>query len=1135
MPKIKGLLALIVKDEKDNILEWICHHTLVGFERIVIYDNQSSDGTDEIIKEASKFFPVDYILWRDDMEPVPGLTKQGAAYTDCIKKYGALTSWMCFLDGDEFLVPPGDEKLETLLERMCNERSFAINWMTFGSSSLESSHGRLVTEAFTQRAEATANVNRHVKMFFKPEFAVRVVNPHYIDVGQPAVDLQKKPIRWSSDGIVLPDEIRHLDWRVHHYIIRSREHWRRRVKRKQPGGQAREWSTFREYDKNDVSDYYAYPSARRVRQRLLELGHTYAPVPDAPAVQVPSVSSGRETNIICFIDELSSFCLRGWAYDPEVEEPISLNVFVDDVLLSRTLCDISRNDVKNSKVGKENVGFFLRLPRDVLDGNRRNISITDTRGRPVKFYMKGKRFERYFFAETFAPEIIGQVDEPQNAALRGWVAVARDVERQHFETGCHVLVCLGNRPVGSVIADLPRPDVAAAHGISARCGFIFPVPGELRDGTLQTFRIFVLPEKVELKGSPISIDFGLQDNAGRTVHLAALIDKISRNLERTNGSNDELSEAAREASELVEKIIPRRRLNIVNYAPWFHHHYQDILHKLKKEKLKYSPLVSVVCPVYRPALKDFRIAMRSVLDQTYANLELILCDDGGRDIEIIKEIKNLAKSDQRIKFIINDDNEGISEATNKCLNLANGDWILFFDHDDVLVNCAIERMLSYNQHINADIIYSDEDKIDEFGSLSEPMFKPDWNYRYLLGVNYLNHLTMIRRALLQRVGGLRSEFNGAQDHDLLLRCIEYITPESIVHVPEVLYHWRKTESSTASSIGAKTYAIEAGIKAVSEHLQRRGIEAVVSSHGQNTFYRVQVETLSGPAISIIIPFRDQMHFTKRCVDSILKFTNKHNIEIILVDNNSQTKEAKDFLDNISELRNIKIIKYKYKFNYSRINNIAASHAKGEYIVFMNNDLFVMDELWLDVMLAEMIIDPQVAAVGGKFLYQNRTIQHCGVVVGFGGVAGHAFTHESEYYPGYGVRALLAHEVSAVTAACMLVRKDVFKKVGGFDEKNLKIAFNDIDLCLKIRSAGYKIVVAPEFIAEHHESISRGLEDSPEKVARFKRETKTMQRRWKDELKRDPFYSPSFDLDGKPYFDLLPPPRSSISSAKKDEN
>lgn len=1119
MVKIKSLLGLIVKNERDNILEWICHHALIGFEQIVIYDNQSTDGTGAIVKQAAQFFPVVHILWKDNMKPVPGLTKQGAAYTDCIERYGKSTEWMCFLDGDEFLIPPQSEGLDALLDRMSGERAFAINWMTFGSSNLENSDGRLVMEAFVHRAEGNANVNRHVKMFFKPKFATKVVNLHYIEVQQAAVDLRKEPVQWASPGIVLPDRILHLDWRVHHYIIRSREHWRRRVARKQPGGQAREWKTFQDYDKNEVTDYYAYPSARRVREYLLELGYTYAPINDEAITHQPSSILHPPSRVICFIDELSSNCLRGWAYDPDIEESISLKIFVDDMYISEVRCDMSRNDVKASRVGKEHVGFFFRLPVDLLDGENRILSMIDMSGRPVSFYVHGKRCDKYSFSEVFIPEVLSYVDEPQNAALRGWVAVARDVNRKQFDVKCHVLICLGSRPVGSVIADLPRPDAAAAHGIPAACGFLFPIPADLRDGTLQTFRIFVLPEEIELKGSPISVDLGLQDNAGKSVRLASLIEKMSHTLEKTEEANGELVEVVKEARELVEEIIPRRTLSVVNYAPWFHHHYQEILQRLRAQNLEYRPLVSVVCPVYRPNLEDFRIAMRSILDQTYSNIELILCDDGGGDAGIIKEIKRFSKKDSRIKFVINDDNRGISEATNICLDLAIGDWILFFDHDDVLVDCAIERMLSYDQKDSVNIIYSDEDKIDESGLLSEPMFKPDWNYRYLLGVNYINHLTMIRRSLVQHVGGLRSAFNGAQDHDLLLRCVENIEPESIVHVPEVLYHWRKTSTSTASSIGAKTYAIEAGVKAISEHLKRREIKATVSSHGQNTFYRIRVKSQPVQTVSIIIPFRDQMHFTKRCVESILKFTKRHDVEIILVNNNSQTKECADFLTEISKLNNIKIINYKYKFNYARINNIAVKHARGEYVVLMNNDLFVMNDNWLDIMLGETVIDPMVAAVGGKFLYQNRTIQHGGVIVGFGGVAGHAFTHESEYYLGYGARAILAHEVSAVTAACVLVRKDVFEEIGGFDEKNLKIAFNDVDLCLKIRKAGYKVVIAPDFVAEHHESISRGLEDSPEKIARFGRETKTMQRRWKEDLKRDPFYSPSFSLEGKGYFDL----------------
>lgn len=400
-------------------------------------------------------------------------------------------------------------------------------------------------------------------------------------------------------------------------------------------------------------------------------------------------------------------------------------------------------------------------------------------------------------------------------------------------------------------------------------------------------------------------------------------------------------------------------------------------------------------------------------------------------------------------------------------------------------------MLREATRSHADLIYSDEDKIDASGYYREPAFKTDWNYRLLLGVNYVCHFVMIRQSALQNIGGLNKEYDGAQDHDFLLRASEHIPAEKIHHVPEILYHWRITANSTASDIGNKRYAIDAGIKAVSDHLVRRNLPATVDSQLGMTLYTVNWDFNQSPSVTIIIPYKDEIATTARCLDAIQKYTRYPNYKVILVNNWSITKEAEAFAQAVDKIPNVEILTIKEPFNYSRINNLAAKDETSDFLLFLNNDVFVEQENWLEILVNEALADPLVAIVGGKFVYPNQTVQHAGVLLGIGDVAGHAHVGIPRDEGGYAGRAYFPQEISAVTAAGMLIRRPAFELVGGFDEEHLKVAFNDIDLCLKVRDAGYKVVWTPDFCAEHHESLSRGSDDRPSTERRFFHETQFM--------------------------------------------
>ncbi|WP_242403362.1 glycosyltransferase family 2 protein [Asaia platycodi] len=487
-------------------------------------------------------------------------------------------------------------------------------------------------------------------------------------------------------------------------------------------------------------------------------------------------------------------------------------------------------------------------------------------------------------------------------------------------------------------------------------------------------------------------------------------------------------------------------------------------------------------------------------------------------------MQDFAAKDSRIRVLPLKKNLGISGATNEGMKAAKGQYTVFFDHDDMMVDVALETMMRKMQETGALLLYSDEDKVDQANNWQSPNFKPDFNYRYLLGCNYICHLTMIQTATMHEVGLLRAEYDGAQDHDFILRACEILPHEKIAHVPELLYHWRMTPNSTAVTVGNKNYAIAAGVKAVSDHLTRRGYKADVSSINGLTLYRVDWRLTDTPSVSIIIPFKDQIDITQRCVEALLEHTDYANFEIVLVDNWSVTPQARIFMEEFGARKSIRFLTIEEPFNYSRLNNIAAQTCQSDYLLFLNNDVFVEQKNWLRLMMNEALAGDRVAAIGARLLYPNRTIQHAGVVVGPTGVGAHAHRGCGPEDYGYIGRILLSHEVTAVTAACMLVRREIFEEVGCFDEEGLKIAYNDVDLCLRIRSAGYRIIYCAEAVADHHESLTRGSDDVPEQEARFFEEGQVMQKRWAGQAiyERDPAYPRFFTVDLQPFFDLVDP-------------
>jgi len=527
------------------------------------------------------------------------------------------------------------------------------------------------------------------------------------------------------------------------------------------------------------------------------------------------------------------------------------------------------------------------------------------------------------------------------------------------------------------------------------------------------------------------------------------------------------------------------------------------------ERWKHRPLISVVVPVHDTRAKWLRELIDSYDAQLYPHRELVLVDDGSKSRETRSALTDVdARADVRVE--VRAESGGISAATNQGIDVAQGEYIAFVDHDDLLEPDALLQVARAIEQTNADVIYTDEDKIDETGQdRYEPHHKPAWSPELLLAQNYISHLSVIRRALITEAGGLNSALDGSQDHDLLLRCTELAN--EVVHVPMALYHWRAVQGSTAREFGEKSYPWKAGRKAVEAALARRKISGTVRFGSRAGTYRVDREMVGNPLVSILIPFRDQPKLLNNCVRSILDKTACANYEIVGLDNQSTQPATVALMRELSELDpRVRFEIFDQPFNFSAINNFGAALAQGDHILLLNNDTEVISSDWLSAMLVQSQRD-DVGAVGAKLLYPDDRIQHAGAILGIGGVAGHSHKYLSNDANGYFSRPHLAQNVSAVTGACLMIKRSLYTEMGGLDEKSLAVAFNDIDLCIRLRERGLVNIFEPAAVLYHHESISRGYEDSDEKKRRFAEETRFMQHAHRSMLfECDPYFNPNLD-------------------------
>ncbi len=623
----------------------------------------------------------------------------------------------------------------------------------------------------------------------------------------------------------------------------------------------------------------------------------------------------------------------------------------------------------------------------------------------------------------------------------------------------------------------------------------------------------------------------IQEQAGKTIEYAySIISLRDKQIEVLNSLT-----IKKRLKQKIKKYIPDSMLNLFGFTPYkpitipteesegitepnynktnLYIYKEPKFTKIIENNLKYfrkQPKISIVMPVYNVDPKWLDLAIKSVEAQWYKNWELCIADDKSTNENTINYLKSLNNPKIKVKFL--NKNLNISGATNEALLLATGDYISLMDNDDEITPDALYEMVKIINQEDADFIYSDEDFVDTKGNYSNPHFKPDWSPDLLLTHNYITHFTCFKKVLLEKVGNFNSEFDGAQDYDLFLRLTEIAN--KIYHIPKVLYHWRTLETSTSANSEAKPEALERGRKTVENAIKRRGIDGTVENANINHYFRVKYKIKNNPLVSIVIPFKDKPELLDMCINSILQKSTYSNFEIIGVSNNSKDKSTFALMKELEKLDpRVKFYEYNEPFNYAKINNYAVDNfAKGEHILLLNNDIEVISPNWIEAML-EHSQREKIGCVGAKLYYPDNTIQHAGIIIGLGGYAGHSHKMYKRDSCGYFNRLNAIQNVSAVTAACLMVKKSIYQEVDGMDEVKFKVAYNDVDFCLRVREKGYLNIFTPYAELYHHESISRGYETTPEKIARFQTEKDALFERHKEILTNgDPYYNPNLTQD-----------------------
>jgi GT2 family glycosyltransferase len=718
--------------------------------------------------------------------------------------------------------------------------------------------------------------------------------------------------------------------------------------------------------------------------------------------------------------------------------------------------------------------------------------------------------------------VVGAIDAASSYEVRGWAAdlcdKSRPVTLEFYADGSFI---------GVARCDEPRPDVADVVGGDGNVGFTFRIAAVHRAAFAQGCSLVAVDAVLR---RPIGADMFVHGEPARhwdgIAETRREIAQIRRTLERIES---QLPQLHRMASLPLEAYG--------DYWERFYRPAPDVLARQRDAAARFAfrPLVSVVVPAYQSAAALLDRAVRSVQAQSYERWELIVSDDASADASEFEIVRQRHAGDGRIRWLRADRRGGIAVNTNRALAAAQGEYVAFLDHDDELAPEALYAVAAALQERRHALLYSDEDRIedDDYGRCVHhtPFFKTDYDPDLLLSMNYMCHLVVVERQALADAGGLRAGVEGAQDHDLLLRLAARLAPERICHIPRVLYHWRVTPGSVSRNADQQEALRRTIVAVVDAHLRDAGQDAVVEPHsdpvGRPRLFANRVRwrlPAAAPKVSIILPTRDRLELLEPCVDSVLRAAPAYagETELIIVDNDSVEEATKAYFRRIGGTRGVRVLPHGGKFNWSAINNRAAQAATGEILVFLNNDTLVLAPDWCGEMVA-VALRPEVGAVGARLLYQDGTLQHAGVVLGVDGVAGHEAVGEPTVTGGYFGRTHLLRSVTAVTGACLATRRQLFQQLGGFDELHLKVAFNDVDYCMRVREAGLRVVYTPYAVLYHLESKSRGRELTPAQQARHRSEAVAFRARWGDRVATDPYYNPHFERFARPFDRLQPPP------------
>ena len=797
------------------------------------------------------------------------------------------------------------------------------------------------------------------------------------------------------------------------------------------------------------------------------------------------------------------FLIGGWCV-PAKGEQIEIRMLADGkVSLPCGISSCARPDVRRArpdlKIKDDQIGFSVKLEAlEQMFKNFRTLEVVAVQGTEKKLLLTRKIEEMKAGYRNSA--LIYFIDEQLKAdgqiLLKGWIVSAFPKERIWLRDaeGKKLPCCLKR---------IPRKDVARARGISEDVpyGFVASLPRKTVQGKSLVLHMENQMTMKEYVINMKQLDFESSKRG-----------KLKKVLGREYLDRNRKMIKEKGIPCFVDFVRDEILTESERYMYWLKRHTPGPreLRRQRESTFGWQPLMSIVVPLYNTPPVFLKALLDSIARQSYENWEVCLADGSPKEgLETF--VREHYGSEQRIRYKKLEKNMGIAGNTNGAIAMAKGEFLVFADHDDLLTADALyELVRALNEDPGTDMVYSDEDLTDSEGTrFHSPRFKPDFNLDLLRSINYICHLLTVRKSLAEEAGLLRGEYDGAQDHEFLLRLSE--RTDRIRHIPKILYHWRAHEDSTAGNQGSKDYAVSAAMRGLTDHYRRLGYDAKVAYTGVFIVLDTILRVKDSPLVSVIIPNKDAVDSLDVCVRSIFEKTDYKNFEILIVENNSEKPETFAYYERIQKQReNVRVIRWKEGFNYSAINNFAVRQAKGEYLLFLNNDVEVITPYWMSRMLGQCQ-RKDVGAAGAKLFYPDNTVQHAGVVVGIGWFAGHVMNGRPKVDNGYLGRLIAIQDISAVTGACMMVKRSVFEKVGGFDEE-LAVALNDVDLCLKIRREKQLIVMDPGAQLYHYESKSRGQENTEAKVERFKTEIRRFRGKWKEILEEgDPYYNPNLTL------------------------